>query len=499
MTSPAQRTLLLLAACLGLALSAAGQTLQLKGGRILLAKVTDANADGLHVERLDNGGHLDLRWDHLTPECARRIQEDYGLIQDDEGEVMVEADAVTYTSGGARLELIGRIVERQGSDLVIETLGRRVTVAKNKLAGVGVRKVQVPVGQIFTDDQYYVMLLAEHAPGEDPDKHVQLADALMRARDYVRAEEHFKKAQELGGGRNGSKLASLIERVQVYQRAVAERDILDEIRLRRMRGSVESFRAGEALIAEFEQKYGDSPLRPEFERERKRFEAAQERFLVSRITTVWRRLIRPSVNAWLLDNPDANLATAKQFAESELGDAIAEKVAEQLDLEPDAVRPLFAKRAELDRGLKTELFLYGLGSLVLGEDGVKRDTKQGEREQNDPRTVSEDRELERLARKIREARDRARQAGMAGNGQGPAADTPEGWWQSAGRSERTAFLRAYYAEFGGDLEYIKGYVKPCYSCGAAGTIVSLSPEGKRVRMKCDLCHGTRFTRSVVAR
>jgi len=490
------RGLVGLLVAVGLAATATAQTLQLKGGRILLGEVADADSEGLRVQRLDNGGVLDLRWDHLTPECARRVQEAHGLVAEDEGEVMVEADVVTYLSGGARLERIGRIVERQRDDIVVEKLGQRLAIPRRDISGT--RRIQVPVGQIFTSEQYYVMLLAEYAPGDDADKHVQLGDALSRARDYERAEQHLLTAQELGGGRSAGVLPAMIERVRVYQKAKAERDLLDQIRVRRMRGGRDDFDKGSELIAQFEQQFPDSPLESEFERERKRFEQAQERYLVGRITAIWRRLIRPTASGWLGATDNITLAKAKEYAESQMGKDIAERVAEQLELEPAQVAELFAQRVKVDRSLKTEQYFYGIGSLVLGEQGVIKGTKQGD--QGDSGLApTEDRELERLARRLREARERSARAMRGGQGGGDAKDTPESWWDDADRGQRTSFLRAYYAEFGGDLELVKAYVKPCVHCAAKGVEETLSMEGKRVSVKCFLCQGARFTRSVVAR
>ena len=57
---------LLLAAAFPAALAA--QSVQLADGRVLLAEVESGSVtgDGMRVRRLDNGGVLDLRWDHLT-------------------------------------------------------------------------------------------------------------------------------------------------------------------------------------------------------------------------------------------------------------------------------------------------------------------------------------------------------------------------------------------------------------------------------------------------
>ena len=65
-----------------------GQMVQLKTGEVLIGVVHDAHEDGLEVQRLDNGGVLELTWDQLSPDSAGRIKTLWNLSLDDEGEVM---------------------------------------------------------------------------------------------------------------------------------------------------------------------------------------------------------------------------------------------------------------------------------------------------------------------------------------------------------------------------------------------------------------------------
>ena len=71
---------------LALALAAAtagvrAQSVQLSDGRTLLAKVEEADGEGLRVRRLDNGGVLDLRWDHLSTASATAWKRKFDLVQ----------------------------------------------------------------------------------------------------------------------------------------------------------------------------------------------------------------------------------------------------------------------------------------------------------------------------------------------------------------------------------------------------------------------------------
>ena len=78
-----------------LALSAPCQTLQLKNGAVLIGRIEQVHEEGLTFHRLDNGGVLELRWNHLAPECAARVRRLFGLSTDEEDEVTVTADEIT--------------------------------------------------------------------------------------------------------------------------------------------------------------------------------------------------------------------------------------------------------------------------------------------------------------------------------------------------------------------------------------------------------------------
>ena len=84
---------------------APGQMVQLKSGEVLVGVVKDAHEDGLEVQRLDNGGTLELTWEQLSADSAGRIKALWSLSLDDEGEIMVTAETLKYElAGGGREE-----------------------------------------------------------------------------------------------------------------------------------------------------------------------------------------------------------------------------------------------------------------------------------------------------------------------------------------------------------------------------------------------------------
>lgn len=495
-----------LGAVLVVAAPVAAQTLQLADGQVLLGTVDDANGDGLRVHRLDNGGSLDLRWDHLAPDCALRIKTQFSLVAVQEEEVTVSADLVAYTQDGSPKEVIGRIVERD-PQLVVQVKGLTYRVPRTEVRSV--KKVDVPVQQIFTKDEYYQSRLDALAPGDNADKNVLLAAELIRVRDYDHAQVHLDKAKELGKSpdkkvRDEDQLNKLIDKNKRYKDSELERDLIDKIHACRVRGTGPEFDKGMKLIAQYDAEYPGTKAKlrtSDFDGEKKLFDAAHQRFLTIEVAEQWRRSVT------LLAEKKAGetgltLQAAREYCENKIKDDIVARVAQQVGVKPEEVRPLFADRAKFPQGKRTDFFSYGIGSWVLTEKGILKDTAQGKVkvDKNAAKDPAQERDMAQVAKAIRQALERRKAAAQAtqGQGQAPQEPTDEDWWKEASRAEKTSWMRAYYAENGGDLVVARATLMECSSCFGEGTVVQVAAEGSKMVVKCYLCHGTKWLRSLTA-
>ena len=97
---------------------------------------------------------------------------------------------------------------------------------------------------------------------------------------------------------------------------------------------------------------------------------------------------------------------------------------------------------------------------------------------------------------MRQRRERAGRGG--GRRGGESRNTEEDWWDQADRNARVGWLRAYYAEHGGDLLVYRARVVPCINCIGSGQIEQLGTSGGVVAVECFLCHGTKFMRTIRA-
>ncbi len=470
------------------------QALQLASGDVLLAKVTDATGQGLRVERLDNGGVLELRWDHLTAPCALSIKQAWGLAGEEQGELTATVLDVRYMVGGAMRSIIGaRDDELSTKDhLVVRQKGLPYKVPIADL--LEVREVEVPVTQVFTLDEFYSRRLQEQAPGESPDAHVLLAADLIKVRDYERAAEHLGQAkglhEEHGTSRAPEQIDRLLKQLQRYREAKKELDLIDEIKVCRARGTVREFARGLEQIAKYEEEFPSGKLRSDFETEQRRFLEARRSYFSQQVAEAWRRGIS-YVAERKVQEPGITLDAAKQYAEQEMGEDLAANVAERFELDVAEVKELWGARGNYPIGKRADIFTYGVGSWLLGKEAVIKGVT-GAREVKDE-GGGQSREMENLARRLRrELEQRQAQAGRRGATQ--EVQSPDDWWKSAERVDRERFLRAYYAEFSGDLEIRHAMNQPCMRCSGAGSVLVPGPGGKIVTIDCPMCHATKFVR-----
>jgi hypothetical protein len=477
--------------------SLAAQSVQLADGRMLLASVEEANGEGLRVRRLDNGGVLELRWDHLSTASATKWKRKFDLMGDSQDEILVRADEVIYIHNGTRQSIIGRITDATGDPLVVQAKGVPYRVPRANLQRV--HKVEVPAAQVYTQDEFYAVYLGKHAPGDSANKHMLLAEDLIKFRGYARASEHLDKALELDNAGDKAKLVTLIDRLKRFKAAAKELGVLEQIQVARSRGTQKQFIKGAELVASFEANFPNTKLKIEFEREKARFEQARTRFFTQRVADQWRRNIR-SVAEKQVGAEGFTLQAARDFAENDMSKVIVAKLEKLLLLEGVEIEEMWANRANYSIGKRAQTFNYGIGSWVLGDKEILKDTavqksldKQGTQKKQ---PAGKDRDIERFAKLLRQAMERRRSATQAGTEK--KAQTDEGWWLDASKQERVGWLRAYYAEYSGQMVVTYASVHQCISCYGEGTTPEVGGDGKPVRSKCFLCQGTKWLRSFKA-
>lgn len=494
--------------CGGLFLAVAGllavpgvsQSVQLADGRVLLAEIEpgSVSGEGLRVKRLDNGGTLDLRWDHLSAASAQAWKKKFDLAGDTQDEFTVRADEVEYMLNGGKQRVIGRIVEQTPEALVVQAKGVPYTVKRRDL--LAARKIDAPVTQVMTKDEFYKEQFDLAQPGGDADKHVQLAEILVKVRDYDHALEHIDKAKELGNSKNPPVIESMRARLVRFKEAAKELKLLEDIQACRSRGGLVDFEKGVKLLVQFDKEFPATKLKAEFDTEKRKFTEARTRFLTGQVADKWREAIRFVAEKQIADQ-SLTLQAVKDYATNKMSDDIVTRVVAQLRIEAAEVKTLWQARKDTPIGKRSEHFSYGVGSWVLGPEAIVKGTETGkaidkQKGEKAPDTAN-DPQMDRLAKLLRQAMERRRQA-VQGSPEGESEQTDEDWWRQAERAEKIGWLRSYYAEFGGQLVVSFASVSPCISCYAEGSVAAIGGDGKLVRNKCFLCQGTKWLRSFKA-
>jgi hypothetical protein len=294
----------------------------------------------------------------------------------------------------------------------------------------------------------------------------------------------------------------MLGKLQRYKEAQKELKLLEDVQAARSRGGLVDFEKGGRLIAQFEKEFPQTKLKAEFDAEKRRFAEARTRFLTGQVAEKFRDGVRVLADKAAADTAQTLQAT-RDYATSKMADEIFARVAQLLRLDVAEVKTLWAGRKDTAIGRRVELYGYGVGSWVIGEQAILKDTAQGKatsaqkaRNGDEGGAAGGNPQLDRLAKLLRQAQER-RNAQQAQGGQ-EQEQTDEDWWRQAERVDRAGFLRAYFAEFGGQMVVTFATVSTCISCSGEGVIPELGGDGRIVRNTCFLCHGTKWLRSFTA-
>src|SRR5262249_45762578 len=152
-------------------------------------------------------------------------------------------------------------------------------------------------------------------------------------------------------------------------------------------------------------------LKQLFEETKVKVEKAKERWLIARVAELWYIEIPHAADHKIADRT-VTWAQAKTYAETQMGKDIRATIVKTLGgllKNEDEVKQKWDKRFDVRTVLRANIYSYHLGSWLLGAEGVIKDTKQGEveaKEAKDKKPVDE--ETDRLLKKIKDARERAK-------------------------------------------------------------------------------------------
>lgn len=435
--------------------------LRLLDGELLFGSIVGHSPEVLVFSRLENGGIARVPWRLLDPSQSEELQTRFGYIDRSNEELMIEAERLLV--GGD--EVVGKIVSREGDDIVVKTASRLVYVPKLRIQGAPT-VIQVPALDVYTKDELYAQELARLGP-ETASGHIELAQYCERILAFDKALEHWKQAQQaevagLVGGSYDVDLESAAALAGQKAEAQAELDHLQEIDSLRARKRYDEALAHCEL---FPLVYPESRLLPELQKKRARVERAREEALSEEVARSWHRwagkLARQAARTMGLDEAIAYLdgQMSEDIQQQVLAD-VRKRVGESV--QPDDVLNAWVNR-EPGRWRKAS---YGNGTWLIGE-GRAHAGLQEERETQAAGTTPRTDEEQALADKIKRYLENQKTARSAQTGGGDEEERLL-FWKIFPLNAKEGWILAHYAEASGDMQLRKPIAHPCASCAGTG-------------------------------
>lgn len=485
MRRPAALALLLLAA---LAAPAMGEIVRLRDGTLLHGEVVRFDeGTGLRLRRVDTGGEVELRWEHLPPEEVRRLKAARGFTGDDVQPWLVPVVHLVLKNGTTET---GVLVEGGRADAY--TLRRRS--GTDSFPRQYVRSVEpgrVEGLSVYLPEDLYAQIASELGPPADAAGHFALAVACEGAQLHEQARDHYEAARQLDPALKPELIAQRLARLAIRIEDRAETAELDAIRNRLYK---KQFDAALEACAAFRgawpasRQLGDlAQLEAQIGREREAHYAA-------RIISDYYSFLGKTLGE-LAREPGMTLGPAMELLEQGVHDEIVARLAASYAMSEDEVEALWTAR----QGGSVRTAGYGTGTFILGEeralDWVGADDDQpATAAAPDPDADLEARIAKALEKRAEEAKKKARQA--ASDRSLEEGLTPDEWWAGTPTDDRVRWLSAYYAEFSGHVEVVRAKPRACRQCNGLGTVEALNEKGEVEQDTCPVCKGLKVERLV---
>ena len=488
------RLRLLAVLCLAAALAprAAAEIVRLKDGTLLHGDIVSFDeATGFRLHRVDTGGEVSLRWEHLPPDEVKRIKAERGFTGDEVQPYLVNVVHLVMKNGTTET---GLLVEGGKPDSY--TLRRRS--GTDSFPKQYVRSVEPGRAEglsIYPPEELYAVIQQDLGTPVDAAGHFQMAVACEGAGLYELARDHYESARTMDARLKPDLIALRIERLGVKIEDRAETAEIDDIRNRLYK---KQYDEALAAVAGFRERYPHSRqlgeltlLEGDIGRQRHEHYAAKVisdyfSFLGKTIGEVSRQ-------------DGMTIGGAMELLEDGVHPAIVKRLAETYRMDEAAIADLWKNRS----GGSVRTAGYGTGTFILGEERALNWI--GSDDESDAAAAAaapagpddlQQRIEDVLKKREEEAKKRAQKSASARDLQ--EGITPDQWWDSAPTDDRVRWLTAYYAEFCEDahLTILRAKPRNCRQCNAVGTVEGLNEKNEVVQVACPLCKGLKFERLV---
>jgi tetratricopeptide (TPR) repeat protein len=484
------------------------EVIRLKVGSEVVGVVTPDGFDeahGVRVRRIDDDSILDIGFDQMLPEDARRIRATHGYMPDDPDPILVDAMKIRFLDGS---EMVGVILEQDSETIKFKHGAGAPTVLKR--SGVrSVDPVKVDALEVYDPEELYGRELAARNPTTALD-HYNVALYCESLQLWGRAKEHVARAIELDASFKADILAQ--KQKQYERRLEAGEDselIAKSLRMARN----DQYDAALAKLDEFLKAKPGSALRSDAEKARVRITKSREHWLGEQTIVHFFTNVDHAIRK-VVAEPKASAKECRKQIEVETTKAAIEATAKFLKVAPVEVQHVWedAKRQTASPHFGS----YGSGTWTLGlEAAMKGITPEDPNKKADATSKpSKDETLEDRIKKLLEEKKKAQEeAQKKGNKKGGApqqpnkkmasgpqvadvAPTEEEWWAGLTLDEKTSYLTGWWAEHEPNAKVYRYDQLPCATCSGLGSLRYVNPDGQEMAKPCPRCKGLEFDRVV---
>ncbi len=461
----------LVAACFDVALlspaaRARAEIVGLRKGDVVHGEILSFDETGLRLRTFE-GGEITLPWEVVAPEEAERLKKALGLIVDEtDDEIRIPGVRITLAAG----EVISGVIvpgKETADELVLKRADGIRTYPKNRIQEIE-KDVAIEALEEYTPKELFKRFIDETAAPTTAEGHFAAADYARRIGAYDEALEHLKKCAEVDPGWRAEVVKAQREGAEKILASAEARGLFEKIR-RHVRSG--EWKAALASVEDLTKRFPDSPILGELDKEklnRERILERQKHSFQSRISSDWitiaHALIRQKVR-----EKELSMQEAKNWAEKELSEQVAARVAEKLGIDVGGVRELWNGR----RPGSPRQASYGNGTFLVEKLKPKKAPQS--------------------------STPRRRATTQQPADQGPKKPTPEEWWTRTAPDERFRWLLAYYAERTKSLEVVRTDYSQCVKCSGRGFLSVIAQTGDTGYIPCDRCWQLGRDRVVVYR
>ncbi len=469
------------------------EVVRLKVGTEVVIEVLEFDeAKGVKARRVDDGALLDLAFDQMAPEDARRLRASRGYLPDEPETVLVEAMQVRLVGGQ---EYTGIIVE-QGTQTF--KLRQRVQTWEFNRSNVrSITPVQVDALDVYDGEALYAQELAAKNPQSALD-HYNLALFCESLQLWARTKEHLARVSELEPDFKADIIEGKSKRATL--RLESSEDSGELAKAQRF-AQRERYDAALTLIDAFLTKKPGSGLRAEFEKSRRVIAKQREKWLKQE-TIVHFFVHAERVARQIATEAGIGLKQARQRIELEGSNLAAEATAKQLGVD---AKEVLAQWQDPERMTGSPHYAnYGAGTFTLGsieaiQKGLVAEdptAKKADPNAGDDSASGAD-YLDRI-KKILEAKRKEQEEAAKNKGnkkkpekRGPEiADVPptdDEWWTATSTDERIQYLLAWWADHDAAVKVMKVEARACVQCVGTGVIRYFERGGEDKMIPCSRC------------